>query len=177
MKLKNDENSRYTYGLENIRLKDWHQGTKFKIGSFCSIADNVTVFLGGNHQVGWVSTYPFGHINQDVFQHHGEGHPTTKGNVVVGNDVWLGSGCTILSGVTIGDGAVVSANSMVIKDVPPYAIVGGNPAKILKYRFTEDQIERLLDNPWWKLPDSRINDLIPLLCSDKVEDLIASKNA
>lgn len=177
MKLKKNQTNKYSYGLENIRLKDWHQGTTFNIGSFCSVADNVTVFLGGNHRVDWVTTYPFGHINQEVFQHSGEGHPTTKGNVVVGNDVWLGSGCTIMSGVTIGDGAIVSANSLVVKSVPPYAIVGGNPAKIIKYRFTESQIERLLDKPWWELPDSRINDLIPLLCSNDIEALIAAKNA
>jgi acetyltransferase-like isoleucine patch superfamily enzyme len=168
---------RYTYDLENIKVRDWGQGTDVKIGSFCSIADNITIFIGGNHRTDWVTTYPFGHINQDVFPHHGDGHPVTKGDVVIGNDVWLGSGCTIMSGVTIGDGAVVSASSMVVKDVPPYAIVGGNPAKVLKYRFTENQIKRLIDKPWWELPDSRINDLIPLLCSDNVEDLIAAKNS
>ena len=168
---------RYTYGLKNITLKYLDDGNDVLIGSFCSFADNITIFLGGNHRTDWVTTYPFGHIHQDKFPHHGEGHPATKGGVVIGNDVWVGSGATIMSGVTIGDGAVIGANSMVVKDVPPYAIVGGNPAKVLKYRFTEDQIERLLQSPWWELSDSRINDLIPLLCSDKVEDLIAAKNA
>jgi acetyltransferase-like isoleucine patch superfamily enzyme len=168
---------RYTYGLENIRVRDWGEGADVNIGSFCSIADDVEIFIGGNHRTDWVTTYPFGHINKDVFPWHGRGHPATKGNVVIGNDVWIGSGVTILSGVTIGDGAVVSARSVVVKDVEPYAIVGGNPAKFIKYRFTLHQIKRLLENPWWELPESRINELIPLLCSPNVEDLIAAINA
>jgi acetyltransferase-like isoleucine patch superfamily enzyme len=166
----------HTYGVKNIRVRDWGEGADVLIGAFCSIADNVEVFLGGNHRTDWVTTYPFGHINTEIFPWHGKGHPATKGDVVIGNDVWIGSGATIFSGVNIGDGAVISAKSVVVKDVPPYAIVGGNPAKVLKLRFTEDQIQRLLQNPWWNLPDSRIKELIPLLCSDNVEDLIAALN-
>jgi acetyltransferase-like isoleucine patch superfamily enzyme len=168
---------RYTYGLENIKVRDWGEGADVKVGSFCSIADNVTIFIGGNHRTDWVTTYPFGHIHKDVFNHHGKGHPATKGDVVIGNDVWIGSGSTILSGVTIGDGAVIAANSVVVKDIPAYAIAAGNPAIALNFRFTRSQIERLLENPWWELPDSRINDLIPLLCSNDIEALIAAKNA
>ena len=167
---------RYSYGIENIRVRDWGEGADVRIGAFCSIADNVEIFIGGNHRTDWVTTYPFGHIHEDTFPWHGAGHPATKGDVVIGNDVWIGSGVTILSGVNIGDGAVVSAKSVVVKDVPPYAIVGGNPAKIIKTRFTEDQIQRLLANPWWELSEDRINDLIPLLCSDNVEALIAAIN-
>ncbi len=168
---------RYTYGLEHIRLRDWGEGADVRIGSFCSIGDNVEIFIGGNHRVDWITTYPFGHIHEEEFPHHGEGHPASNGDVVIGNDVWLGSGCTIMSGVTIGDGAVVAAKSVVTKDVPPYAIVGGNPAKVIRLRFTLSQIERLLKKPWWELPDERIKDLIPLLCSDRVEELIAACNA
>jgi acetyltransferase-like isoleucine patch superfamily enzyme len=167
----------YSYGIKNIRVREWGEGADVKIGAFCSIADNVEIFLGGNHRTDWVTTYPFGHIHQDKFPWHGKGHPATKGDVVIGNDVWIGSGATILSGVNIGDGAVISAKSVVVKDVPAYGIVGGNPAKLLKMRFTEDQIERLLNNPWWDLPESRINELIPLLCSNDIEALIASKDA
>lgn len=164
---------RYSYGLDNIKVRSWGEGAKLKIGSFCSIADNIQIFLGGNHRTDWVTTYPFGHINQDSFPWHGQGHPSTKGEVVIGNDVWIGSSSTIMSGVTIGDGAVIAANSTVIKDVPPYTIVGGNPAKILKYRFTEKQIEKLLKNPWWEKTDQEIQELIPLLCSPNIDDLIA----
>ena len=168
---------RYTYGLENIKVRDWGEGADVKVGSFCSIADNVTIFIGGNHRTDWVTTYPFGHINKNVFPWHGKGHPATKGDVVIGNDVWIGSGSTILSGIRIGDGAVIAANSVVVKDIPAYAIVGGNPAKVLKMRFSRKQIDKLLQNPWWELPDSRINDLIPLLCSNDIEALIAAKDA
>jgi acetyltransferase-like isoleucine patch superfamily enzyme len=168
---------RYTYGLENIKVRDWGEGADVKVGSFCSIADNVTIFIGGNHRTDWVTTYPFGHIHKDVFDHHGKGHPATKGDVVIGNDVWIGSGSTILSGTKIGDGAVIAANSVVVKDIPAYAIAGGNPAKVLKMRFSRKQIDKLLQNPWWELSDSRINDLIPLLCSNDIEALIAAKDA
>ena len=168
---------RYTYGLKNIRVRDWGEGADVKVGSFCSIADNVTIFIGGNHRTDWVTTYPFGHIHKDVFDHHGKGHPATKGDVVIGNDVWIGSGSTILSGIKIGDGAVIAANSVVVKDIPAYAIAGGNPAKVLKMRFSRKQIDKLLQNPWWELSDSRINDLIPLLCSNDIEALIAAKDA
>lgn len=168
---------KYSYGLENIKVRDWGEGADVKVGSFCSIADNVTIFIGGNHRTDWVTTYPFGHINQNVFPWHGKGHPATKGDVVIGNDVWIGSGSTILSGIRIGDGAVIAANSVVVKDIPAYAIVGGNPAKVLKMRFSRKQIDKLLQNPWWELLDSRINDLIPLLCSNDIEALIAAKDA
>ena len=168
---------RYTYGLENIRVRDWGEGADVKVGSFCSIADNVTIFIGGNHRTDWVTTYPFGHIHKNVFDHHGKGHPATKGDVIIGNDVWIGSGSTILSGIKIGDGAVIAANSVVAKDIPAYAIAGGNPAKVLKMRFSRKQIDKLLQNPWWELSDSRINDLIPLLCSNDIEALIAAKDA
>jgi acetyltransferase-like isoleucine patch superfamily enzyme len=164
---------RYSYGLDNIKVRSWGEGAKVTVGSFCSIADNIQIFLGGNHRTDWVTTYPFGHINQESFPHHGQGHPSTKGDVVIGNDVWIGSGSTIMSGVTIGDGAVVATNSTVVKDVPPYAIVGGNPSKILKYRFTEKQIEKLLQNPWWEKTDQEIQELVPLLCSPNIDELIA----
>lgn len=168
---------KYSYGLENIRVRHWGEDADVQIGSFCSIADNVEIFLGGNHRTDWVTTYPFGHVNTETFRFHGLGHPSTKGNVVIGNDVWIGSNATLFSGITIGDGAVIAAKAVVTKDVPPYSIVAGNPAKVVKWRFTVDQINRLLENPWWELSESRINDLIPLLCSNDVEGLIAAINA
>jgi virginiamycin A acetyltransferase len=78
----------------------------------------------------------------------GYGHPGTKGNVIIGNDVWIGSNVTIMSGVTIGDGAVIANNSHVVKNVEPYTLVGGNPAKLIKYRFSKEQIEKLLKIKW-----------------------------
>ena len=133
----------FTYALPNILT--WGEGRKFVIGKFCSIASNVTIFLGGNHRYDWVTTNPFSAIQDTWPEATGIiGHPKSNGDVRIGNDVWLGNNCTIMSGITIGDGAVVAAHAVVIKDVPPYAIVGGNPAKIIKYRFSEQIIQCLM---------------------------------
>ena len=134
---------RYTYGNPNVFWEN--ENGKLTIGSFCSIAANVNIYLGGNHRTDWVTTYPFGHIHQNKFNNfNGNGHPATKGNVVIGNDVWIGSNVTIMSGVTIGDGVVITNNSHVVKNAEPYSLIGGNPAKLIKYRFTTEQINELL---------------------------------
>ena len=164
--------ARHSYGLENIKVRQWGEGAKLYVGDFCSIADSVTVFLGGNHRTDWVTTYPFGHIGN--WKWHGKGHPHSKGDVVIGNDVWLGSGCTIMSGVKIGHGAVISARAVVTKDAKPYCIAAGNPAREIRQRFTSRQIDALLANPWWELSDPEIQELIPLLCSDNVDALICA---
>jgi len=162
---------RYTYGVDNIRIQG--NQAEVEIGSFCSIGGNIEIWVGQGHRTDWVSTYPFGHINQHIFNgYNGEGHPKTKGNVVIGNDVWIGNNATIMSGVHVGHGAVIANNAHVVKDVPDYAIVGGNPAKLIKYRFAEDQIKKLLELKWWDLPDDSINKLTPLLCSNKIEELL-----
>ncbi len=136
---------KYTYGKQNIKCNDWDQGSVLNIGSFCSIALNMTVFLGGNHRTDWITTYPFGHIHQKVFNtFNGEGHPRTNGDVNIGNDVWICNNVTIMSGITVGDGAILAANSHIVKNVQPYSIVGGNPGKLIKYRFKKEQIAKLL---------------------------------
>lgn len=148
---------RFTYGFENISVRQWNEGASLKIGSFCSISSNVTIFLGGNHRIDWITTFPFGHIFQDELGGNEiRGHPTTKGDVLIGNDVWIASGVTIMSGVTVGDGAVLSANANVVKDVMPYEIVGGNPAKSLKLRFDKEIIDLLLVLKWWNFPLDKI---------------------
>ena len=125
------------------------------------------------NRVDWVTTYPFGHIYQDVFDNYdGTGHPSSKGNVIIGNDVWVGRNVTIISGCKIGDGAVIACNSHVVKDVEPYSIVGGNPAKHIKYRFTKDQIESLLKIKWWYWEDKKINENLPLLCNSDIDKFI-----
>jgi virginiamycin A acetyltransferase len=102
------------------------------------------------------------------------GHPSTKGDVIIGNDVWIGANVTIMSGVTIGDGAVIANNSHVVKNVEPYSLVGGNPAKLIKYRFTPEQIEKLLKIKWWYWDDKKINKFTPLLCNDNIDKFINS---
>lgn len=101
-----------------------------------------------------------------------DGHPSTKGDVIVGNDVWMASGVKILSGVKIGDGAVIGANALVSKDVEPYSIVGGNPAKLIKYRFDEETISKLLKIKWWDWDDEKVKESVSLLCNDGIQKFV-----
>jgi acetyltransferase-like isoleucine patch superfamily enzyme len=162
---------KYTYGRPNIFWEN--SGAKLVFGNFCSIAGGVNIYLGGNHRIDYVTTYPFGHINQNIFnKFNGKGHPSTKGDVIIGNDVWIGSNVTIMSGVIIGDGAVIANNSHVVKNVEPYTLVGGNPAQFIKYRFSKEQIEKLLEIKWWNWDDSKINKFTPLLCNTNIDEFI-----
>lgn len=165
---------KYSYG--NITILWENNNAKLFICNFCSIGSNVKVYLGGNHNTGYVTTYPFGNINENIFNNfnnfHGEYNPTTKGDVIIGNDVWIADNVTIMSGVTIGDGAVICNNSHVIKNVEPYSISGGNPCKFIKYRFTKEQIDKLLEIKWWYWDDITINKFIPLLCNENIDAFI-----
>ena len=162
---------KYTYGTPILRWTN--EKAVLMIGNFCSIAANVTIYLGGNHRTDWVSTYPFGHIHLDVFNNfNGLGHPSTKGNVIIGNDVWIGENVTIMSGVQIGDGSVIANNSHVVKDIEPYTLVGGNPAKFIKHRFSHEQIKELLRIKWWYWNDEKINKYTPLLCNNNIDEFI-----
>jgi acetyltransferase-like isoleucine patch superfamily enzyme len=141
------------------------------VGKFCSIAAELTVLMGGQHQHQWISTYPF----DAFFPGAGEmpPHKRSKGNIVIGNDVWIGHGVTLLSGINIGNGAVIGAESVVTKDIPPYAIAVGNPAQIKKYRFSTDDISRLLELKWWDWPDDKIRGATSILMSSGIDKLIA----
>lgn len=161
----------HSYG--NPKVYDWDEGTKLRIGNYTSIAEGVTILLGGNHRTDWASMYPFSAL-PDVWPEAKDiiGHPSTKGDVVIGSDVWIGFGATILSGVTIGDGAVVAAGAVVVKDVPPYTIAGGNPAKSLKQRFDDDLVRALLDIKWWNWSEEKIRANVHLLCSGSIQELV-----
>jgi acetyltransferase-like isoleucine patch superfamily enzyme len=162
---------KYTYGKLTINWQN--NDANLVVGNFCSIASNVNVYLGGNHRTDWVTTYPFGHIHTNIFNmFDGVGHASTKGNIIIGNDVWIGSNVTIMSGVTIGDGVVIANNSHVVKNIEPYSLVGGNPAKLIKYRFTKEQIEKLLEIKWWYWDDEKINKFTPLLCNNDIDEFI-----
>jgi serine acetyltransferase len=102
----------------------------------------------------------------------GMGHPSCKGDITIENDVWIGAKATVMSGIKIGNGAVVAAGSVVTKDVPPYAIVAGNPAKIVKYRFDESQIEKLLQISWWNWDEGKIRDNAMKMWSDDINGFI-----
>ena len=154
-------------------VKSWGEGTHYSVGKFCSIADCLTIFLGGNHRVDWISTYPFPAFASTFPEVNGlDGFVATHGNVVIGNDVWIGSHVTILSGVTIGDGAVIGAYSVVAKSIPPYAIAVGNPARVVRYRFDEETIHLLLKLQWWNWPIETIRKNAPLLCSDNIQEFL-----
>lgn len=164
---------KHTYGGENFVTILTGEGAIVEVGAFCSIAFNVRLVLGGNHRTDWFTTFPFGHVSKGVFPAYGgEGHPTTKGDIIIGNDVWLSENVTIMSGVKIGDGAVIAHNSHVVKDVPPYSIVGGNPAKFIKYRFSQPVIDKLLELKWWEWADEDINRISPILCSSDEKALL-----
>lgn len=161
----------YTYG--HPKIYDWGGETNLIIGKYTSIADGVTILLGGNHRMDWVTTYPFSAL-ADKWPEAADikGHPWSKGDVVIGNDVWLGNGVTILSGVNIGDGAVVAARSVVVKDVEPYAVVGGNPAKEIKKRFSKKTIKELQKIQWWNWDEEKIKNNVTLLCSVDCKEFI-----
>jgi acetyltransferase-like isoleucine patch superfamily enzyme len=152
---------RYTYGVENVRT-EWPQADVV-IGSFTSIATDCTIILGGNHDPQRGTVYPFGYRDQKVFPCAPSGLPSTRGNVVIGHDVWIGSHVSIMSGVTIGDGAVVGAFSHVVSNVKPYAVVGGNPARLFYFRHPPEVVKRLRALRWWTWPDALIAEAVPLL--------------
>ncbi|NMG77190.1 CatB-related O-acetyltransferase [Aromatoleum diolicum] len=151
-----------TYGMPKVH--DWHEGSTLRIGAYCSIAEGVNILLGGHHRLDWVSSYPFPKFLEEA--RHIADFGGTRGDVTIGNDVWLGTGCTILSGISIGDGAVVAAQAVVTRDVAPYAIVAGNPARIVRWRFDETTRAALLATAWWSWPEAEIRRVVSLLCSD-----------
>lgn len=155
----------YTYGRPAVF--QFGEGAQLKVGRFCSIANDVKILLGGNHRKDWVTTYPFPALSEDWPEAGGiVGHPATRGDIVIGNDVWIGYGATILSGVRIGDGSVIGAQSVVTRDVEPYAVVAGNPAVPVGKRFDEETIRELLAIRWWEWPVEKIRENLKLLCSD-----------
>ncbi|EAZ93123.1 CatB-related O-acetyltransferase [Crocosphaera chwakensis] len=151
-------------------------GDKLIIGKFCAIASDVKFIMnGGNHPLSYFTTYPFtifGHDWENTMSVEG----TSKGDTVIGNDVWLGYNASIMPGVNIGDGAIIATNSVVTKDVKPYTIVGGNPAKLIRQRFSDEVTNLLLQLQWWNWPIERITKNIPILCSNNLEELRKLKN-
>lgn len=162
---------RYTYG--NPQLKVWAEHERIQIGAFCSIADDVTIFGGGEHRLDWVTTYPLRIAFNSPGAGH-DGHPHTKGPTVIGNDVWIGHGAMIVSGVTVGDGACIGAGAVVTRDVPAYAVVAGNPAKVVRRRFDEASVAKLQEIQWWLWPAEKIRAHESLLCAPDIAGFIAA---
>ena len=142
-------------------------GDKLIIGRYCAIARGVEfVMNGANHMLDCLTTYPFEIIDEFKGLSRSFGDRGNRGDTVVGNDVWIGQDATILPGVHIGDGAIIGANSVVAKDVPPFAIVVGNPAQIKKFRFDDETINLLLELKWWDKDVDEVKELIPLLTGE-----------
>lgn len=158
-----------SYGLPEVH--DWQEGSTLKIGAYCSIAEGVQIFLGGHHRADWVTTFPFPAFLGEAA--HISGYNGTRGDVVIGSDVWLCTNSSILSGVTIGHGAVVAAGALVTRDVPPYAVVGGNPATFIRWRFPEEVRAELLQTAWWTWPEAEVRGAVEALCSDDIEAFLA----
>ncbi len=153
-----------------------------KIGKYCSLGSNIRFVYFGKHDYDLVTTYPFVAFH-DKWKTNAPACPTFHNGhiieseikaapIIIENDVWISNGVTIRQGVTVGNGAVIALNSLVVKDVPPYALVGGNPAKIIKYRFNPRQIDDLLRVAWWNWPDEKVSRLLPLLLSYDIDNFI-----
>ena len=176
----------YTYYDDDTGAEDFEKhvthhyefiGDKLIIGKFCAIGKGVEFIMNGaNHRMNSASTYPFnmmGHGWEKVTPSLAD--LPLKGDTVVGNDVWIGQNVTVLPGVHIGDGAIVGANSVVSKDVPPYAVVGGNPVKLIRMRFDDDTIQFLLQLKWWDWPAQKIFENLEALCSSDMTKLKSLK--
>jgi acetyltransferase-like isoleucine patch superfamily enzyme len=166
----------HTYGKNNLIITNYRGSeANVVIGKYCSLAPNIEIITGGIHPLNWVSTYPF-RISWNKTGKYEDGMPYSNGDIIIGNDVWIGTGVTILSGVKIGHGAVIAAGSVIVKDVDPYAVVGGVPGKIIRYRFDEIQINKLLELKWWDWTHKRIVKNISLLSSNNISDFIKLSN-
>lgn len=158
---------RGSYGVPEVH--DWGEDATLQIGAFCSISAYVQIYLGGEHRLDWVTTSP---LNLMFERKDISAHARSKGDVIIGNDVWICGNAIILSGVTIGDGAVIGNGALVTRDVAPYSIVAGNPAKHIKYRFSPEIIADLLHIKWWDWPEETLREHIHLLLNTDIERFI-----
>jgi virginiamycin A acetyltransferase len=147
------------------------EGDQLIIGKFCAIASDVKFIMnGGNHRTDWFTNYPFPIFGKDWAAAMPDSWPN-KGDTIIGNDVWIGYGATIMPGVHIGDGAIIAAASVVTRDVVPYAVIGGNPAQLIRRRFEDSVIQELLAIAWWNWEIEKITQHIKAICSSDLEAL------
>jgi virginiamycin A acetyltransferase len=166
---------RGSYFDRNMNIISWSDDYHIRVGKYTSIGRDCNFFLHANHRPDWITTSSqlWGPVTPETADLHMKmGHPSCKGDIIIGNDVWIGAKSTIMSGVKIGDGAVIGANSTVAKDVEPYSIVVGNPARHIKYRFTDYQIKSLLKIQWWNWTEDRIKTEAIDMWSDKIDEFI-----
>lgn len=154
--------------MENVEINA--RINKIEIGNYCSIARN-TLIIEYSHYLNRLTTYL---INKNIFNEEMRNDIFSKGDIIIKNDVWIGANVVILSGVTIGNGVIVGANSVVKNSIPDFAIVSGNPAKIIRYRFDENIISQLLQIKWWNLKPSQLTLIKPYLNKDINTDILIS---
>jgi len=144
---------------------------KLIIGNYCSIGSGAVFMMGGNqgHNSQWISTFPF-YYQANIFKESKNAFEKA-GDTKIGNDVWIGSEAMIMPGVTIGDGAIIATRAVVVKDVPSYGIVGGNPAELIKYRFNKEDIDKLLKIKWWNWNENKVKENMNLICSSNINKL------
>ncbi len=171
---KNLDSGIITIGRRTISNAQVHHrdgdGSRVIVGAFSGIAES-HLFTGSEHRIDWITTYPL--RARMGLPNAAEDGPYSKGDIVIGSDVWVGYGAIIVSGVTIGNGAVVGAGAVVTKDVRPYAIVVGNPAREIRRRFTDDEVDALQRIAWWDWSDEKIAENADLICSDDVTGFIS----
>lgn len=157
---------------KNVKYHFDFTGDKLIIGKFCMIASDVKFIMNGaNHLTDAISTYPFAIFGNGWEKAmEGKTYPN-KGDLIIGNDVWIGYNATIMAGVTVGDGAIIATNATVVKDVPAYTIVGGNPAKEIKKRFDEATVKKLLELKWWNWSIEKITENLHNLTNNNFNKL------
>lgn len=172
----------YTYYDDSSHPEDFERnnvlfnypefGDRLIIGKFCAIASGTRFIMGAaNHRLSSVTTYPFS-VFGGVWEENAPAHLSQlprKGDTVVGNDVWIGRESVIMPGARIGDGAIVAACSVVVGEVPPYGVVGGNPARLIKKRFDGELIDLLLQVRWWDFEPEKLAAFLPVLCDPDLE--------
>ncbi|MFJ9989319.1 CatB-related O-acetyltransferase [Pseudomonas putida] len=162
-----------SYGVPEVT--EFGEDSVLRIGSYSSIAAGVQILLGGEHRADWVSSYPFPAMVdglEDITD-----YDRSKGDVVIGSDCWICTNAVILSGVTIGHGAIVAAGAMVTRDVPPFAVVGGNPCKFIRWRFEEPVREALLEAAWWDWPMEEVKQVARMLSSADLDAFLGYARA
>lgn len=171
------KNGPENFEVENVLYNYDFSKVKLIIGKFCAIAAETHFIMTGDHKLDGVSTYPFPIFKQGWEKAFNVSDLPVKGDIIVGNDVWFSYGCLIKGGVTIGDGAIIAAGAVVVKNVPAYSIVAGNPAKVVKMRFDDETIKRLLEIAWWNWDIEKINRNLDVICNLDIQRLEAANKA
>lgn len=173
--LKNSFVGDYTYGALTVYPPNPELEHKITIGKFCSFADGITLSFHSNHSLKDITTYPFDSLQS-------EGWPAVEFSsssgykpIIIENDVWVGYGCQILQGSHISNGSIIGAYSVVRGYLPPYSICIGNPAQIIRKRFSDEDIEKLLQVQWWDWPVEKIKENLHIICSTNIQNLKNSK--